>query len=723
MPALVLFGRRSRIGSDDFFCPALLQLIFQIPFVLTAVLFVSSYRRCSTMQLHNLSGFPFWFVLLAIPIHGFMMFMNVLELHVSSQGTIIRHESRVLMKPLIMVHFVWAVVMAAYGTVGLVFHYRGELCWPDSNFVLVIALGLLVNVLGMQVFACCIIGGTPVHRRRRLSSGNLRRDLSRNEELDLLHGIDDPNLPNSDLYIPHQEKWEQRCHQCCGCIQCFTCGLFGGGGTRTDAMSVVASVFARFFYGSPDLVFSDIIAGFILLGAVQYHETNTATEHLTMRELRASRHLLASASSTIDFDLVQMEEAMRPLDQTNEALDAAIVELAHYSKYAIGIYGWMLYVWSHPWRGGPQLLFSCMKRHRSYVHGDNWLHLHQAALQLETSSAADDIVYADFSNSVCKPAYCVMLDHEKQSVVVAIRGTLSLEDCLTDAIAYGYSMDEVATKYGCAGRGEFAHQGMLQCAEYIMDELTRLRVLDMLLNPDAMPLPEPLAVNECYPGTYASYSLVVTGHSLGAAAAALLAIFLKPKYPRVRCLAFSPPGCLMSPSLAQASSTFITSVVLGKDIIARASLLSMQDLRDEVLELIGRSKVSKAAIMRQALSWKNPRDLLHAADDVATSSFTTQLTNYKSMLQQIQDHEPIHEMWLPGRVVHLKRQVRSQKRGFCMCCRPGTGICCTDRSDYDYGWSDATQFLKIYVSRTMLDDHFPDKVHAVLQDLAKTKRA
>ncbi|OQR93427.1 hypothetical protein ACHHYP_02570, partial [Achlya hypogyna] len=634
MPALVLFGRRSRIGSDDFFCPALLQLLFQIPFVLTAVLFVASYRSCSTMQLHNLSGFAFWFVLLSIPVLGFMMFMNILELHVSSQGTMISHETRVLMKPLLMVHFVWALVMGAYGTIGLVFHYRGEICWPDSNFVLVIALAMLMNVLAMQIFAFCIIGGTPVHRRRKHSGGIVLSDPSRAEETDLLHGIDDPNLPNSDLYIPHQEKWEQRCHQCCGCVRCFTCGLFGGSGTRHDAMSVVASVFARFFYGSPDLVFSDIIAGFILLGAVQYHEQNTATEHLTMREIRASRHLASTmgSMSTIDVDLERMEDALLTVEQTPAALDAAVSDLAHFSKYAIGIYGWMLYVWSHPWKGTPQLVLSCAKRSRSYVHGDNWLHLHQSALQLETGAPATDIVYADFSNSVCKPAYCVMLDHDKRSVVIAVRGTLSLEDCLTDAIAYGCPLDDIAAKYGCAGRGEFAHQGMLQCAVHIMDELSRLRVLEMLFDSAAPPLPDPGAVNECAPGAYSEYGLMITGHSLGAATAALLAIFLRPKYPKLQCLALSPPGCLMSPALAQASASFITSVVLGKDIIARASLLSMQDLRDEVLQLIGRSKVSKAAIMRQALSWKNPRELLHGTDDeVATSSFTVQLTSYKSM--------------------------------------------------------------------------------------------
>ncbi|KAF0698358.1 Aste57867_11008 [Aphanomyces stellatus] len=701
MPALVLFGRRSRVGSDDFFCPALIQLMFQLPFVVVSVLYVSTYRSCSTMQLHNMSGFGFWYILLAIPIYGFMMFMNVLELHVSSQGTIISHENRILMKPLIVAHFAWAVAMLAVGTTGLVIYSLGDICYPDGNFVLIVALGFLSNVLGMNIFACLVIGGTPVHKRRASFEAPSPDDP---ENHTLLYGRSDPSLPNSDLYIPHQEQWERNCHRCCACVRCFTCNLFGGQGTQTDAMSVVASVFARFFYGSPDLVFSDIIAGFVLLGAVQFHEKH----HATIGEIRAAQ--TGDGVTVLTFD----DDDAPPKDA---ALVEAVHDLAHFSKYAIGIYGWMLYIWSHPWKGPVQLLFSCVKRARSYIHGDNCLHLHQSALQLETGVHPSDIIYASFHNNVCKPAFCIVLDHAKRQVVIAIRGTLSLEDCLTDAIAYGVSLDDVATRYQCDGRGAYAHQGMLQCAVWLMDEIASLNVLNMLFDPATPPLHH-RHVNESVPGAYHDYGLVVTGHSLGAGAATLLALMLRPKYPALSCLAFSPPGCLVSPALAESMKAFVTSVVLGKDIIARASLLSFQDLRDQVLSLIGRSKVNKAAIMRQALSWRHPDELLHASEaDVAHTVYTTQLTNYRTMLQRIQSREPIHEMWMPGRIIHLQRRVHSTKRGFCMCCRPGTGILCTDRTHYDYVWSDQRQFLTIHVGRTMLDDHFPDKVHAVLQDV------
>ena len=45
---------------------------------------------------------------------------------------------------------------------------------------------------------------------------------------------------------------------------------------------------------------------------------------------------------------------------------------------------------------------------------------------------------------------------------------------------------------------------------------------------------------EKYPG----YSLVLTGHSLGAGVVSVLSVILKAKYPHLKCYAFSPPGCI-----------------------------------------------------------------------------------------------------------------------------------------------------------------------------------
>lgn len=136
MPALVLFGRRSRVGSDDLYCPAFLLIMYQIPLFVISVLYVTFWRHCSTMQF-DVGGIPFWFMLGAIPIYGFMACIYLMIMHISSKGTIVDHERRMLMPRVVQMHIVWSGLMFAYGVMGLCFWYNTNICYPDSNFVLV----------------------------------------------------------------------------------------------------------------------------------------------------------------------------------------------------------------------------------------------------------------------------------------------------------------------------------------------------------------------------------------------------------------------------------------------------------------------------------------------------------------------------------------------------------------------------------------------------------
>ena len=59
------------------------------------------------------------------------------------------------------------------------------------------------------------------------------------------------------------------------------------------------------------------------------------------------------------------------------------------------------------------------------------------------------------------------------------------------------------------------------------------------------------------------------GHSLGAGAAAVLAMLLRDKYPNLFCYAYSPPGATLSYDATKYAEDFILSIVIGKDMIAR----------------------------------------------------------------------------------------------------------------------------------------------------------
>ena len=207
-----------------------------------------------------------------------------------------------------------------------------------------------------------------------------------------------------------------------------------------------------------------------------------------------------------------------------------------------------------------------------------------------------------------------------------MRGSLSLEDCITDVIADPVEMAIAGETWGFQGKGKYAHGGFLSSALYIREELERSQVLTSVFgnggggkgnvpaaatagggngagggtgagggkgvssgdvesqgNPLHIPsssssssspssginsnsgpnnIRAPLASSHGgnnYP--YAHYQLVIVGHSLGAAAAAILALMLRPHYPRLHCYAYGIPGCVLDQRSATESCEYITAGV------------------------------------------------------------------------------------------------------------------------------------------------------------------
>lgn len=108
------------------------------------------------------------------------------------------------------------------------------------------------------------------------------------------------------------------------------------------------------------------------------------------------------------------------------------------------------------------------------------------------------------------PRHFVALDHARLAIVVSIRGTNSISDIITDLI--------------CANEpfaGGYAHAGMKAAAETLCSSLLpTLRLLCM---------------------RHPRYSIVLTGHSLGAGVAILLTkLLLLHSFGDVKCYAFAP---------------------------------------------------------------------------------------------------------------------------------------------------------------------------------------
>ena len=108
------------------------------------------------------------------------------------------------------------------------------------------------------------------------------------------------------------------------------------------------------------------------------------------------------------------------------------------------------------------------------IVGDNRCGAHQSAvreiLRIYNKLETTDIHYLSLINTTYAKPYAVFIDHESGSIVIAIRGTLSLEDCITDAMAQPVEMIEVGKKWGFDGKGKWGHGGMLRAADHIRTE-------------------------------------------------------------------------------------------------------------------------------------------------------------------------------------------------------------------------------------------------------------
>lgn len=135
------------------------------------------------------------------------------------------------------------------------------------------------------------------------------------------------------------------------------------------------------------------------------------------------------------------------------------------------------------------------------INGDNFLHIHEATMLAHAGLEKADVAYANFEAGFYETPYCIIIDRKWKSIVLSIRGSLTLEDCVVDVLLDPCPLDALGEKYGFAGAGQHCHGGVLECTNWLHEDLLRHRVLHSLL----------LGDNAKYP----DYTLRVVGHSLG----------------------------------------------------------------------------------------------------------------------------------------------------------------------------------------------------------------
>lgn len=168
------------------------------------------------------------------------------------------------------------------------------------------------------------------------------------------------------------------------------------------------------------------------------------------------------------------------------------------------------------------------------------------------------IFYANFYNGIAATPYVILVDEEEKSVVIAVRGTISLEDWVIDLQYVPHPLDKVGELCGFNGKGHHCHKGVLTRAKWMYNDIKKQRMLKHLYSDDSI---------------YKDYNLVVVGHSLGGGCAQVLSLMLRPSFPSLRCYAFEPPVSVNKASITPLYSSCLVNI----------PVLSITDDRDVYL--------------------------------------------------------------------------------------------------------------------------------------------
>lgn len=188
------------------------------------------------------------------------------------------------------------------------------------------------------------------------------------------------------------------------------------------------------------------------------------------------------------------------LSPDDESDRLTMAEGARFGRHALAIYTWKLFIYMKPIKGTcylawPRQLFSAFTtavstddKSESYqaccnsinklsfrcVEGDNCLQLNETSLIAQAGlEETSDLVYARFDNGLVETPHCIIIDRKWKSIVLSIRGSLSLEDCLIDVLCDPESLEKLGNDYGFAGEGEYCHSGVVSRVEWLHDNLER----------------------------------------------------------------------------------------------------------------------------------------------------------------------------------------------------------------------------------------------------------
>ncbi|XP_031247740.1 uncharacterized protein LOC116105463 isoform X1 [Pistacia vera] len=295
-----------------------------------------------------------------------------------------------------------------------------------------------------------------------------------------------------------------------------------------------------------------------------------------------------------------------------EAPQERLQEAAAFHKFAEAAYtGPLLDVGRNPilfpcaWLYRQGVLSPWTRSRRPMLDGDNWWRGHAAAFLKYVNLSPDVLRQGRVGQEKCKAAYFILVLHHLKSVVIAVRGTETPEDLITDGLGrecllsaedldglmnshihldIKQSVESSSPHYGHLGIVEAARELYMQVEgnpRYDNDDFGSTGFLSSLLG----------AGCECD-----GYNVRLVGHSLGGSIATLLGLRLYGRFPNLHVYTYGALPCVDS-VIANACTEFITSVVYENEFSARLSVGSILRLRASAIMALAQDTTTDIALI------------------------------------------------------------------------------------------------------------------------------
>ncbi|XP_018373307.1 PREDICTED: sn1-specific diacylglycerol lipase alpha isoform X3 [Trachymyrmex cornetzi] len=687
MPSLIAFGRRWTVGSDDLVLPgAVLFYVHLLELTVLGILLgILEWDRSDTCVLllwQYVIGYEGLFVV-CMMVEFYICFL-------ATRGSILDTTARAPMQYVLYFRLFLVLVETGWLCTGVTWLARYYQTCPvdqakDVMLGLVISNWCLLALMMVTIWCTYDAAGRSWVKMKKYQR-SMREAESRGARLHYKRsGSRSRNWRQRKVIRAYQDSWDNRCRVLFCCM--------GNSDRNRNSFADIARLLSDFFRDL-DVVPSDVVAGLVLLRKFQKIE-----RELIVKQRKNDTYEFLSG--------VPVTSRTKFLSLTEDG-DLGHFQLAiHYMHFALAAYGWPMFLVD----SSTQLCqlctrlqccccFPCGTRHEDMatVIEDNCCRCNYAALSRMLILGEIEVVYATFHVDVGETPFFVALDYTKRKIVISIRGTLSMKDVLTDLNAEGEVLPLSPPR-----EDWFGHKGMVQTAEYIRKKLQEEDIIACA------------RAKNTSRGTH-QFGLTLVGHSLGAGTAAILAILLKQDYPDLMCFSFGPPGGLLSMPAQQYTQEFITSVVVGKDVVPRIGLRQMESLRADLINAIKRSvdpkwKTIACSVMCCGCG-STPTSAANLEAGGCISEYQRDKDRARAQTIVPSDssialtlHRPLYP---PGRIIHVVRH--HPNKGEQKYETSWRQVLNKREPVYQALWAGPCDFDEVLISPVMIQDHMPDNM-------------